>query len=220
MFKYIEEIDLVLPPIVVQKITEEIQEKNSPAKDTVFGNLYTAAKNNTYIENKFLNEEAFKIFSEHTETMIAKLTPYSFSPKLNNAFLRLIPKELLRHNPQVNFQTIENYKNYAPHRDFVRLSSLFYLIRSNGSTTKWWEPVEEYKNYFTGEYKFVPPGYEQVQLVKECTLEEGKWYVFDHESFHSVHTDDRNGCRIALLISFKDLPAEKLYDIMIEEGYS
>jgi hypothetical protein len=208
-----------MPPIVVKRISGESQEKKSPATDTVFGNLYTAARNNIYIENKFLNEKVFKIFSEHTEDMVAKLTPYSFSSELNKALLHLIPKELLRHNPVVNFQTIENYKNYAPHRDFVRLSSLFYLIKSNSSTTKWWEPVEEWKNYFTGEYKFVPPRYDQVQLVKECILEEGKWYVFDHESFHSVHTDDRSGCRIALLISFRDLPAEKLYDIMVKVGY-
>jgi len=71
-----------------------------------------------------------------------------------------------------------------------------------------------------GDYKYVPPEYNQIQVAKEYTLEENKWYVFDHKSLHSVHTPNREEFRISLLVSFADLPAEDLYNIMVEEGYA
>jgi len=219
MFKYIEEINFRLPPILLDKIYKEVEEKSWPKKDSIFGNLMSAAMADQYVENDYYNKETFKIFKKVVSTRIAQLQPYGHSDVVTLGILKSLPDELKKFNPIIQFQTITNSENYSPHRDFIRVSSLFYLIQSNVSTTRWWEPTEQFKHYRDGEYKYVPPDYDQLDMVKECTLEENKWYVFDHESLHSVHTPYRGGCRISLLVSFKDLPAGKLYDIMIKAGY-
>ena len=220
MFKYIEEIDFKLPPLLLEKILKETDNKECPVTDTIFGKMLDAAKNDSYVENKFYNKEAFEFFKKSMSTRVAQLTPYSYSNLITSSILKLLPERLLQYNPRIQFQTITNSENYSPHRDYVRLSSLFYLIKSNSSVTKWWEPTEKFKDYFMGDYKYVPPEYNQIQVAKEYTLEENKWYVFDHESLHSVHTPNREEFRISLLVSFADLPAEDLYNIMVEEGYA
>lgn len=122
-----------------------------------------------------------------------------------------LPTCLQELNPHVAIQSkFETFGIIAPHRDHYRSACLFYLLQGNQEQTIWWEKTEDFEEYNFFRFADVT----KIKQTHAEILQEGVWYVFDNQAWHSVHPTGPVGRRTAVCIEFKDLAASQLYHLI------
>jgi hypothetical protein len=166
-----------------------------------------------------MNEQQFNMLQERTSLIKnlglgVDIRQYHLRPKFADLIKNSLPETLKQFDPVFNMQFIGTSRNFVPHMDFDRNSSLMYPIISGDATTVWYDKTEDFE-IFPALKVFDPTKIRKVMSVK---MEEKHWYVFDHASCHSVGDyDTTQNERVAFLIEFANLSPQDLFDIVNEK---
>jgi hypothetical protein len=101
----------------------------------------------------------------------------------------------------------------APHKGHQRQSSLFFLLQENHEETYWYRETGEFKVF-----DFIRiPDLDKVENVVKARLTPGKWTLFNHKAWHSVHKfGTGTKTRININIDFDHVSMEELVKIVKE----
>lgn len=131
--------------------------------------------------------------------------------ELQETIKSFLPIDLQNLNPRVAIQSkFEKVGVIAPHQDHYRTACLFYLLQGNQEETVWWEKTEEFEEYDFFRFADVT----KIKKLHSEIIQEGNWYVFDNQVWHSVHPSEITGRRTAVCIEFNNLSASELYKII------
>ena len=127
-----------------------------------------------------------------------------------------LPTSLKQHNPNPILQVIEG-EGMLPHTDYIRKSSLYYLITDPNCDTMWYESngtVDLHKNATKYGFLFSIADIDHVNVSKRVCLASNQWYVFDNYTYHSIKSHNGHILRKGIQIEFKDLSANDLYNLL------
>lgn len=144
-----------------------------------------------------------------------EFTPFREQPipaDLKAQVVANLPKELQDLNPRVVIQSTAGKNGIlAPHIDHYRNTSLFYLVKGNQEETMWWEKSEDFEEFEYFRFADVT----KIRKLRSEIIQERQWYVFDQDTYHSVHPTGPVGRRTAICIEFDNISAEELYNIVL-----
>jgi len=136
-----------------------------------------------------------------------------------------LPNFLKKHNPKFGIHIIYD-RGQWPHIDRTRVCSLHYSLNgSNNWTTTFWHDCTStsefrFNNFINDSNSFWKiPSWGKLKSDFQINIERHKFYVMDHNSFHSVHCNYYDEPRRAFLIEFETISAKQLYQEMVEHGY-
>lgn len=167
-----------------------------------------------------LDKDAYYHFkSEYNKYLLKFGSPGCYrSIKLNNQLekkiLDCLPSEIIDYVTHVSLQATF-YNGLWPHTDHNRKSSLFFMLTSSDNFETAW-----YKGNFNpifqnqAHYLKTMPMYDTLIEDKKLRLDKEKFYVFDNFSYHSSNSIIQQEPRRTLVIEFKDLYAEELYNLI------
>jgi rhodanese-related sulfurtransferase len=114
-------------------------------------------------------------------------------------------KELSPGEPVPIFQISEGGNLLPVHRGHRRRSSMFMLLQGDNDETRWYREREPFEVIPTTRI----PDLDKIEHVVSARIEPGRWYVFNHLEWHSVH---KNGGRkrISVGLDFDAVHAETL----------
>lgn len=140
-------------------------------------------------------------------------TQYSLKPDIENYIISELPKTLSELNPKFAVQVIRGGNACSPHKDHSKKCSMFYLYTESDVKTIWWEKTGDFEEF--EDFRYADP--DQLTIAHDEIIEPGHWYVFNNDSYHSIHLlEDKKINRITLLIEF-DITAEELYKLLNNE---
>ena len=90
-----------------------------------------------------------------------------------------MPVEVLPH-----VQIMHGGNRVVPHIDEKRRFSYNYLLTDEGSTTEFYRPADEYKDYTYAPYMTFAP--EKLTLVEQLVITPRKWHKFPSTTIHGV----------------------------------
>lgn len=90
-----------------------------------------------------------------------------------------------------------------------RKCSLFMLLQGSGQETCWYRPTEEFETIDPLRI----PDLDKIEKVVSVVMEPGRWYLFNHAAWHSVHRYNSDGpARINIGIDYRTISAEQLLE--------
>lgn len=96
-----------------------------------------------------------------------------------------------------------------PHCGHHRKCSLFMLLQGSGQETCWYRPTEEFE--IIDPLRI--PDLDKIEKVVSVVMEPGRWYLFNHAAWHSVHRySDTGPARINIGIDYYSILADELLD--------
>jgi hypothetical protein len=162
-----------------------------------------------------LKESKLKTLRESGFTKGPFYSRIELPESLKEELIKCFPVEIQKYNPTPILQIIEG-EGMFPHTDFVRKSSLYYLLTDSVCDTMWWESngtVDLFENANKYRFLYSIADFDHIELKKTFNLEKNKWYVFDNHTFHSVKSHQGPVVRKGLQIEFKDLFAKDLFSL-------
>jgi hypothetical protein len=92
-----------------------------------------------------------------------------------------------------------------------RKCSLFMLLQGSGQETCWYRP--------TAEFELIDPlripDLDKIEKVVSVVMEPGRWYLFNHAAWHSVHRYNSGGpARINIGIDYRTISASQLLQLL------
>jgi hypothetical protein len=140
-------------------------------------------------------------------------TQYSLKPDIENFIISELPKALSELNPKIAVQVIRGGNACSPHKDHSKKCSMFYLYTEPDVKTIWWEKNGDFEEF--EDFRYADP--DKLKIVHDEIIKPGQWYVFNNDSYHSIHLlEDKTINRITLLIEF-EITAEELYELINNE---
>jgi hypothetical protein len=92
-----------------------------------------------------------------------------------------------------------------------RKCSLFMLLEGDGQETCWYRPVEDFE--LIDPLRI--PDLDKIEKVVSVVMEPGRWYLFNHSAWHSVHRYNKNsGSRINIGIDYRSIYADQLLQLI------
>lgn len=92
-----------------------------------------------------------------------------------------------------------------------RKCSLFMLLQGSGQETCWYRPTEEFE--LIDPLRI--PDLDKIEKVVSVVMEPGRWYLFNHAAWHSVHRYNSNGpARINIGIDYRTISASHLLQLL------
>lgn len=92
-----------------------------------------------------------------------------------------------------------------------RKCSLFMLLQGSGQETCWYRPAADFE--IIDPLRI--PDLDKIEKVVSVVMEPGRWYLFNHAAWHSVHRYSSTGpARINIGIDYRTISAEQLLDIL------
>lgn len=92
-----------------------------------------------------------------------------------------------------------------------RKCSLFMLLQGSGQETCWYRP--------TADFELIDPlripDLDKIEKVVSVVMEPGRWYLFNHAAWHSVHRYNSAGpARINIGIDYRSIQADHLLQLI------
>jgi hypothetical protein len=98
-----------------------------------------------------------------------------------------------------------------------RKCSLFMLLQGEGQETCWYRPTEDFE--LIDPLRI--PDLDKVEKVVSVVMEPGRWYLFNHAAWHSVHRYSHGGpARINIGIDYHSIEAEQLLNLVKKNAIS
>lgn len=92
-----------------------------------------------------------------------------------------------------------------------RKCSLFMLLQGSGQETCWYRATEEFE--LIDPLRI--PDLDKIEKVVSVVMEPGRWYLFNHAAWHSVHRYSSAGpARINIGIDYCTISAEQLLELV------
>jgi hypothetical protein len=169
-----------------------------------------------YVENEFFTESQYLTLRSRADDFKERgygndLFEYQVNPDISKLIISHIPEQLRNRVSCVSIQLIGTQKKIIPHIDHDRISSIMYPIVTASATTVWYEQTEDIEIIPTLKILDIN------KLSEYCKVElkADQWYIFDHQSCHSVENMDNSvPKRIALCIEFDDINPQDLFEIV------
>lgn len=118
-----------------------------------------------------------------TDTQI-NFRQYFMPEDMEKEFKELIPQWIKDIGEfSVGVQISRDGTLLAPHKGHQRQSSLFFLLQENDEHTKWYRSTGEFKIFDF----FRIPDLDKIENIVEAKILPGKWTLFNHAAWHSVH---------------------------------
>jgi hypothetical protein len=196
-----------------KKILQQIK-----TDDSVF------AQRNNYYRGEDYKELAKKIGAKKTREIIRRqlqitnLNPGRVPIEFRQYFLRgSLADELLDQTPswlKINSNEPDCMLQKGQGGDFLpvhcghhRKCSLFMLLEGGGQETSWYRPTEEFE--LIDPLRI--PDLDKIEKVVSVVMEPGRWYLFNHSAWHSVHRYSNGGpARINIGIDYRSINAADL----------
>jgi hypothetical protein len=163
---------------------------------------------------------------------------YFMSPELTKEFFDLVPlwlkeiapvvkddnsrpygsiptwiREIVPGEPLPGVQISQLGDFLSPHRGHPRKSSLFMLLQGNSEQTRWYRETAPFEIFDF----FRVPDLNKIEHVVSAEIQPFKWYVFNHQEWHSVHRFS-SGKRINMGIDFDCITAKDLIELTKKHG--
>jgi hypothetical protein len=98
-----------------------------------------------------------------------------------------------------------------PHKGHHRKCSLFMLLQGGGQETCWYRNREDFE--IIDPLRI--PDLDKIEKVVTVVMEPGRWYLFNHHEWHSVHRYGTQGVsRINVGIDYNSIYAPALLDLV------
>jgi hypothetical protein len=92
-----------------------------------------------------------------------------------------------------------------------RKCSLFMLLQGGGQETCWYRPTEDFE--LIDPLRI--PDLDKIEKVVSVVMEPGRWYLFNHAAWHSVHRYNNAGpARINIGIDYRSIQADQLLHLI------
>jgi len=123
--------------------------------------------------------------------------------------------KLSESEPDCMLQVGEGGDLLPAHCGHHRKCSLFMLLQGGGQETCWYRP--------TADFELIDPlripDLDKVEKVVSVVMEIGRWYLFNHEAWHSVHRySNGSAARINIGIDYRSIGAQKLLNLVKENA--
>ena len=188
--------------------------------DDQFPMLVVYKDQQTILTAKVFNEiktRKLTTFKNFGLTMLPKCSRVEMPNTLKDQIIAALPLILQQYNPTPVLQIMEG-DGMLPHTDFVRKSSLYYLLTpSEGCNTMWYESngtVDLHKDVTKYGFLYSIADLKHIVLTKTFNIKEKQWYVFDNHTFHAVKSSIGPIVRKSIQIEFNKLSATDLYKLL------
>jgi hypothetical protein len=115
--------------------------------------------------------------------------------------------KLNEHEPDCMLQVGQGGELLPAHCGHHRKCSLFMLLQGGGQETCWYRPTEDFE--LIDPLRI--PDLDKIEKVVSVVMEPGRWYLFNHSAWHSVHRYNKNGSpRINIGIDYRSIQADQL----------
>jgi hypothetical protein len=202
---------------VADKILEQVKRD-----DSVF------AQRNNYYAGSDYKELAKQIGAQKTREIIRRQkqirdtypgqTPISFRQffvrdQWADNILSTVPDwlKISSTEPDCMLQVGQGGDLLPAHCGHHRKCSLFMLLQGGGQETCWYRSTEEFE--LIDPLRI--PDLDKIEKVVSVVMEPGRWYLFNHAAWHSVHRYSSAGpARINIGIDYRTISAEQLLALL------
>jgi hypothetical protein len=137
---------------------------------------------------------------------------YYFTDEYRNMLLESMPEWLIidGNNPNFMLQVSDSGDMLPTHKGHKRKCSLFMLLESDQQETRW------YRN--TAEFDVIDPlripDFDLIEPVVSVVMQPRRWYLFNHEAWHSVHKTSGWNRRVSIGIDYYDIDPSELLSMI------
>lgn len=142
---------------------------------------------------------------------LIKFDQHFFPKGLEQALLDKTPdwiKELSPGEPSAMLQISSSGEYLGTHKGHKRRASLFMLLQGNGQETRWYRNKEDFEVIDPLRI----PDHDKIECVVSAVMEPGRWYVFNHFEWHSVHSFSQGSVRVNMGLDFNNITADQLVE--------
>jgi hypothetical protein len=141
-----------------------------------------------------------------------KFRQYYLTEEYRSMMIDAVPSWLMigDNNPNFMLQVSDSGDMLPTHKGHKRKCSLFMLLESDQQETRW------YRN--TGEFEVIDPlripDLDLIEPIVAGVMQPRRWYLFNHEAWHSVHKSTKWTKRVNIGIDYYDITADQLLTIL------
>lgn len=172
------------------------------------------------VPEEVLSKELSQEFArrlQKSSSMFGKKTSfrgYNLPEDAKQKIKDLLSPKIVEQNIDMCIQKIGDGDYVTPHRDHTRRAALFYLFSEPTMDTRWYEMTEAFPEYSNFRY----PDMDKIIETHREVIEQGQWYVFDSESYHSAHrlpeVTQEDVKRVNFVIQFPNINSKELLEIL------
>lgn len=137
---------------------------------------------------------------------------YNFTRDYQQQMLAAIPQWLIigDNNPNFMLQVSDSGDMLPAHMGHKRKCSLFMLLESDQQETRWYQNTEDFE--IIDPLRI--PDLDKIEPVVSVVMQPRRWYLFNHEAWHSVHKTTTWTRRINIGIDYYDIHSDELLDMI------
>jgi len=153
-----------------------------------------------------------QVAREYPGLLPIEFRQYYFTQDSHKQMLEAIPSWLVigENNPNFMLQVSDSGDMLPTHKGHKRKCSLFMLLESDQQETCW------YRN--TGDFEVIDPlripDLDLIEPVVSVVMQPRRWYLFNHEAWHSVHKTTGWNRRINIGIDYYDIHSDELLSMI------
>lgn len=149
-------------------------------------------------------------FAEHNQNKKPITFLQWWIPKeLDDEFYSVVPQwlfDVYPGEPKTTIQTSQHGEYLPTHMGHKRCSSMFMLLQGQEQETRWYRNTEPFE--IIDPYRI--PDCDKIEHVVTAVMQPYKWYVFNHEAWHSVHNFSQGGVRVNMGLDFDSVKTTEL----------
>ena len=148
---------------------------------------------------------------------LIQFSQHFFPDDLGAELLALAPKwlqDVSPGEPSPMMQISKDGEYLGTHKGHKRRASLFLLLQGNGQETRWYRNREDFEVIDPLRI----PDHDKIEHVVTAVMQPGRWYVFNHFEWHSVHNFAPGSVRVNIGLDFNDISAPELVDLVRSHG--
>lgn len=128
---------------------------------------------------KKINNSLIDAYGNHTLVF----NQYDIKEPYKKELLDMLPDEIKNNCGELTVQWAKGGDYIQPHRDHHRKCGLFYALSKPDCETRWYKKKFDFKESDTLRFAFP----DDIEVVHTEVVQNGCWYLFNNEPFHSVH---------------------------------
>ena len=166
------------------------------------GNTYKDLVKLVGVENaRELNRRKLQFEQYNPGKKPIKFLQWFLPENLDAEFYENVPAwffEMYANEPKSTVQTSFGGDYLPTHMGHARQSSLFMLLQGQEQETRWYRPTSDFE--YIDPYRI--PDHDKIEHVVTAVMQPYRWYVFNHQAWHSVHNFSDGGVRVNMGLDF------------------
>lgn len=144
---------------------------------------------------------------------LIQFSQHFFPEDLSAELLGLAPQwlqDVSPGEPSPMMQISKEGEYLGTHKGHKRRASLFLLLQGSGQETRWYRNKEDFEVIDPLRI----PDHDKIEHVVTAVMQPGRWYVFNHFEWHSVHNFAPGSVRVNIGLDFNDISAPELVELV------